>query len=116
MRFQFIFLILVVLFASLASNQAIRPIQSSPVKINDPYVINIATFAVTEYNKQNTKAKLVFEKPLNGVVDTLNDGINYRLTFSAKNGSTSNDYGAIVLEKPYKHFRNLSAFAHVQHA
>jgi len=116
MRFQFIFLILVILFASLPSNQAIRPIQSSPVNINDSYVINVTTFAVTEYNKQNTEAKLVFEKLLNGVIDTLNDGINYRLTLSANNGSTSNDYGAIVLEKPYEHLRNLTAFALVQHA
>lgn len=104
------------MFVSLASNQAKRPIQSSPVNINDPYVINITTFAVTEYNKQNTKAKLVFEKLLNGVIDTLNDGINFRLTLSANNGSTSNKYGAIVLEKAYKHFRKLTAFAPVQHA
>jgi len=53
MKFQFIVLILFVLFASLATNQALR--NSSRVDINDPHVIDTGNFAVSEYNKQNNE-------------------------------------------------------------
>jgi hypothetical protein len=114
MRFQSIILILFVLFASLATNQALG--NSTRVDINDPHVIDTGNFAVTEHNKQNNETKLIFEKVVNGVVDTLNDETEYRLTLSANNGSASNNYGAIVLEKPLEHLRNLTAFALISHA
>jgi cystatin-C len=105
MKFQSIALILIVLFASLATNQA------TPVDINDPHVIEIANFAVTEYNKENTKAKLnftkanlKFEKVINGVSSTINDETSYRLTVQANNGSSSNNYGAVVIEQPSKNY------------
>jgi cystatin-C len=97
MKFQSIALILIVLFASLATNQA------TPVDINDPHVIEIANFAVTEYNKENTK-NLKFEKVINGVSSTINDETSYRLTLQASDGSSSNNYGAVVIEKPSKNY------------
>ncbi|KAK2376803.1 cysteine proteinase inhibitor [Trifolium repens] len=97
MKFQSIALILIVLVASLATNQA------TPVDINDPHVIEIANFAVTEYNKENTK-NLKFEKVINGVSSTINDETSYRLTLQASDGSSSNNYGAVVIEKPSKNY------------
>jgi len=114
MRFQSIVLILFILFASLATNQALR--NSSRVDINDPHVIDIGNFAVTEYNKHNNEAKLIFEKVTNGVVDTVDDVMKYRLTLSTNNGSVSYNFGAIVLEKPLEHLRNLIAFALISRA
>jgi len=114
MRFQSIVFILFVLFASLATNQALD--NSIRVDINDPHVIDVGNFAVTEHNMQNNKTKLIFEKVINGVVDIVKDETKYRLTLSANNGSFSNNYGAIVLEKPLEHLRNLTAFALISRA
>ncbi|AET00392.1 transmembrane protein, putative [Medicago truncatula] len=94
MRFQSIILILFILFSSLATNQALGI--STRVNINDPHVIDTGNFKV-----------------INGVIDIMNNETKYRLTLSANNGSTSNNYGAIVLEKPLEHLRNLTAFLHL---
>ncbi|XP_045831231.1 cysteine proteinase inhibitor 5-like [Trifolium pratense] len=104
MKFQSLIFILVVLFASVATNQAIALSNSSSVNINDPHVIEIANFAITEYNKKSTEAKLKFEKVINGLSSTINDETNYRLTLAANNGSSSNNYGAVVLEKSSKNY------------
>jgi len=105
MRFQSLVIILVVLFTSTAINQA------KPINNNDPHLIKVANFAVTEYNMQNSKAKLVFEKVTNGVSDVKKKiGTKYSLTLSANNGSSSNNYAAIVLEKPSNNF-TLKAFS-----
>jgi hypothetical protein len=110
MRFQSLVLILVVLFASTATNQA------NFVDVNDPHVIEVATFAVTEYNNQHTEAKLVFEKVISGVSNVADNGTRYSLTLSANNnGSASNNYDTIVLEKSSENF-SLIAFALVPHA
>jgi len=114
MRFQSIVFILFVLYSSFTTNQALD--NSTRVDINDPHVIDTGNFAVTEHNKQNNETKLIFEKVVNGVVDTVDDEMKYRLTLSANNGSASNNYGAIVLEKPLEHLRNLTAFALNSHA
>jgi len=103
MRFQSLFLILVVLFASPATNQALNI--NRRFNISDPHMIDIAKFAVTEHNKQVTEAKLKFEKLLNG----LTDETTYVLLISANNGSTSNNYNSVVYESPPNHF-NLKYF------
>ncbi|MCH98095.1 cysteine proteinase inhibitor [Trifolium medium] len=103
MKFQSLVLILV-LFASVATNQAITSSSSSPVNINDPHVIKIANFVVTEYNKKTTNAKLKFEKVINGLSSTINDDTKYRLTLAANDGSSSNNYAAVVLKKPSKNY------------
>ncbi|KEH18184.1 putative Cystatin domain-containing protein [Medicago truncatula] len=99
MRFQSFVIILVVLFASTTINQA------KPIYNNNQHLIKVANFAVTEYNMQNTEAKLVFEKVTNGASDVnKKKGTKYSLTLCANNGSTSNNYAAIVLEKPSDNF------------
>ncbi|MCI18210.1 cysteine proteinase inhibitor, partial [Trifolium medium] len=40
------------MLASTTKNQAIPPEGGSSVDVNDPHVIDIANFAVTEYNKR----------------------------------------------------------------
>jgi hypothetical protein len=108
MKFQSLFLILVVFFASTATNQAqhIRDLN-----ISDPFVIDIAKFAVTEHNKQVIEAKLKFEKLVGGLASDVNDEVHYIFNISANNGSTSNNYVSFVGEKPPNHF--YLAFFHI---
>ncbi|GAU26639.1 hypothetical protein TSUD_102470 [Trifolium subterraneum] len=108
MRFQSLVLFLLVLSVSLAKNQAIS-VSYNPIKdINDPYVIEIARFAVTAYNKR-AGAKLEFKTVIKGesknVIKTY-----YRLNLSANNGSISNDYEAVVVDVPFNHHRHLISF------
>jgi len=110
MRFQSLVVLLLVLLASAAMNQAL-PGGYSPIKhLNDPHVIEIARFAVIEYDKQKgTDLKL--EKVVKGESKTI-AGTNYRLTISAIHGSESkpNSYNATVYEDSSVHFRRLIAF------
>ncbi|KEH25405.1 putative Cystatin domain-containing protein [Medicago truncatula] len=103
MRFQSLFLVLIVLFASVATNQALNI--NRRVNVSDPQMIDIAKFTVTEHNKQVTEAKLKFEKLLGG----LTDETVYILAISANNGSASNIYDSLVYESPPNHF-NLKYF------
>ncbi|XP_027332122.1 cysteine proteinase inhibitor 5-like [Abrus precatorius] len=109
MRFEY----LVVLFASaVAMNAAAMRFGGwSPIKnINDPHVTEIANFAVTEYVKRSG-AKLKLEKVIKGDTQVV-AGINYRLVLAANDGSSSNNYEAVVWEK-WEHFRNLTSFTPV---
>ncbi|XP_059636660.1 cysteine proteinase inhibitor 1-like [Cornus florida] len=79
--------------------------------IKDPkssQVQEIGAFAVTEHNKQ-TKEDLKFESVDSGETEVV-DGINYRLILSANDGDASNEYEAVVWDKPWAHFRNLTSF------
>jgi len=141
MRFQSLFLILLVLFASTATNQALNisdphmidianfavtehnkqiteaklkfekiieglsfNVRDKALNISDPHVIDIANFAVTEHNKQITEAKLMFEKIIEGLSFNVRDKTYYLLSIFANNGSTSNNYITVVIEKPLNHF------------
>jgi len=113
MKFQSLVVLLLVLLASAAKNQAL-PGGYSPIKdLNDPHVIEIANFAVTEYDKQKG-TDLKFEKVVKGESQVV-AGTNYRLTISAIHGSESkpDSYEAIVYEKPSEHFKKLVSFTHV---
>ncbi|KAK2431535.1 cysteine proteinase inhibitor [Trifolium repens] len=107
MRFQSL-VICIVLFALVAKNEA----QSRPINVTAPYVIEIANFAVTEYNKQiTTTTKLKFEEVINGESRILKIGmIFYHLTLAANNGSTSNNYTTKVWDRPLEHSRGLLSF------
>jgi len=110
MRFQSLVVLLLVLLASAARNQAL-PGGYSPINPNDPHVIEIANFAVTEYdNKKGTDLKL--EKVIKGESETIAAGTNYRLTISAIHGSESkpNFYNATVYDKPSVEYRILLIF------
>ncbi|GAU38154.1 hypothetical protein TSUD_263780 [Trifolium subterraneum] len=111
MKFQSLVLFLLVLLVSMAKNQAL-PGGYTPIKnINDPYVIEIAQFAVTEYNKRGHK--LHFNKVISGESQVV-AGINYRLKLSAYDSSPerSSPFVAIVYDSP-QHIRNLTSFSPV---
>ncbi|GAU29860.1 hypothetical protein TSUD_379500 [Trifolium subterraneum] len=74
----------------------------------DPHVAEIAEFAVTEYGKQSG-AKLILVKVIKGETQVVS-GTNYRLVLSAKDKSVAKNYEALVWEKPWLHFRNLTSF------
>ncbi|XP_004517283.1 cysteine proteinase inhibitor 5-like [Cicer arietinum] len=112
MRFQLIFLLLVVLLASKTTRNEAIPGGWSPIEnINDPHVTDVANFAVTEYDKRSG-AKLKFEKVIKGESQVVS-GANYRLVLSANDGSVSNHYEAVVWEKVWLRFRNLTSFVQV---
>ncbi|GAU12333.1 hypothetical protein TSUD_252840 [Trifolium subterraneum] len=122
MRFQIqsVVVIFVVLFALVATNEAIPTPEPEfhPINITDPYVIELANFAVTVYNKRKSQVIVVtpeylkFEKVIDAEVLSLKygNGNYYRLDLSANNGTTSNNYTAYVIDMPLKHFRNLFTF------
>ncbi|KAK2431538.1 cysteine proteinase inhibitor [Trifolium repens] len=113
MRFQSVVVIFVVLFALVATNEAHLSAKFHPINITDPYVIGLANFAVTEYNKQiTTTTKLKFEKLIYGESQFLLMGVGryYRLTLPANNGSASNNYRADVMVRPLLHFKGLISF------
>lgn len=75
----------------------------------DPQVVEIGKFAVNEYNKQ-AKTNLVFKRVKKGATQVV-AGTNYRLVISANDGGRSNNrYLAVVWEKPWENFRNLTSF------
>ncbi|KAL5066366.1 hypothetical protein RYX36_028103 [Vicia faba] len=110
MKLQTLILVTVLLMASAAAARKQYPLGGYiPItNINDPHVIEIAKFAVTQYDKQSG-AKLKFKKIIKGESQVV-AGTNYRLTLSAGEGSVSNIYEAVVWEKLWLHFRNLTSF------
>ncbi|AET04033.2 putative Cystatin domain-containing protein [Medicago truncatula] len=117
MRLESMVLVLVVLLAFTATKQAIPIGNLSPINnINDPKVIDVANFAVKEYNNRRRKPeeKLRLWKVIKGESQIVADGVNYRLTLSATKVYTSNTYEAIVLEWSLQHLRNLTSFKLIQ--
>ncbi|TYI23699.1 hypothetical protein ES332_A06G182800v1 [Gossypium tomentosum] len=85
----------------------------TPIKdIKDPHVMEIAEFAVDEYNKQSNSS-LILQKVVKGETQVV-AGINYRLVLKAKNGSMAKKYQAVVWEKSWLNFRNLTSFTLVK--
>ena len=84
-----------------------RPIKN----ISDPHVQEIGEFAVTEHNKQ-AKESLKFQSVVSGETQVVS-GTNYRLVVVAEDGGVSNKYEAVVWEKPWMGFRNLTSFTRV---
>ncbi|KAJ4704048.1 Cysteine proteinase inhibitor [Melia azedarach] len=85
----------------------------TPIKdLNDPHVKEIGQFAVAEYNKQS-KADLKFQSVVKGESQVV-AGINYRLILTAIDGTATNKYEAVVWEKSWEHFRNLTSFKPVK--
>ncbi|GMY36707.1 cysteine proteinase inhibitor 5-like [Fagus crenata] len=81
-----------------------QPIQD----ISDPHVTEIGEYAVDEYNKES-KSELSFVSVVKGETQVVS-GTNYRLTVAAKDGDVTNNYEAIVWEKPWESFKNLTSF------
>ncbi|KAK7245954.1 hypothetical protein RIF29_40808 [Crotalaria pallida] len=81
----------------------------TPIKnINDAHVKEIADFAVAEHNKQSGE-KLKLERVIKGESQVVS-GKNYRLVLEANDGSASKKYAAVVYEKPWQHYKNLTSF------
>ncbi|XP_068497992.1 cysteine proteinase inhibitor 1-like [Phaseolus vulgaris] len=80
-----------------------------PIKdVKEQHVVEIAEYAVSEYDKRSgTKLQLV--SVLKGETQVV-AGTNYRLVLKAKGGSATTQYEAVVWEKTWVHFRNLTSF------
>ena len=118
MRPHYLILLSLLVFASVSALAAARlggivggwtPIKD--IK-NDPHVAEIAEYAVTEYDKRSG-ANLKLVKVVKGETQVV-AGINYRLVLKAKDGSKTTDYEAVVWEKAWEHFRNLTSFTPLQ--
>lgn len=111
--------ILALLFLSLSAFSAAQKKEGmvggwTPIKdLRDRHVAEIAEFAVTEYDKQSG-SKLELVKVLKGETQVV-AGTSYRLVLAAKDGSVTNNYEALVWEKPWLHFRNLTSFKPLLH-
>lgn len=83
----------------------------SPIKdINDPHVAEIAKFAVIQYDQHlQSGKKLSLVKTIKGETQVV-AGTNYRLVLAANDGSATKNYEAVVWEKPWAHFKNLTSF------
>ncbi|KAL3845466.1 hypothetical protein ACJIZ3_002869 [Penstemon smallii] len=81
-----------------------RPIENP----NDPGVVEIAKFAVAEHNKE-AHAALGFVSVVKGETQVV-AGTKYRLVISAKDGSATKNYDALVWDKPWEKFRKLVFF------
>ena len=83
-----------------------------PIKdVNDPHVKEIGQYAISEHNKK-AKSDLQFDHVVRGESQVV-AGINYRLVIAAKDGSVSNNYEAVVWEKAWEGYRNLTSFKQV---
>ncbi|KAK6938876.1 Cystatin domain [Dillenia turbinata] len=76
--------------------------------LKDPHVVEIAEFAVTQHNKV-AKENLKFESVIKGETQVV-AGMNYKLVLAAKDGEAENNYEAVVWEKAWLGYRNLTSF------
>ncbi|GMI93263.1 hypothetical protein HRI_002995600 [Hibiscus trionum] len=109
---HFLVLLLPLLFLPLIASES--PIGSmvgvwTPIKdIKDPHVIEVAEFAVDEYNKQvNSSLKLVVV--VNGETRVAS-GTNYWLFLQATGRAGKRMYRAFVWEKAWKRLKQLISF------
>lgn len=83
-----------------------------PIKnITEPHVKEIGEYAVEEYNKES-KSQLKFVSVVKGETQLVT-GTNYRLILATKDGALAKNYQAVVWEKTWEHFRNLTSFTPV---
>ncbi|KAL4309619.1 hypothetical protein GQ457_01G043460 [Hibiscus cannabinus] len=81
----------------------------SPIEnIADPHVTEIAEFAVGEYNRES-KASLKLDKVVKGDTQVV-AGMNYRLVLKAKDGKAEKTYQAVVWERAWENYKNLTSF------
>ncbi|KAK7245953.1 hypothetical protein RIF29_40807 [Crotalaria pallida] len=100
-------LVLSLLFLSLSATARLAG-WTAIQNINDVHVKEIADFAVTEHNKQSGE-KLKLENVIKGESQVVS-GTNYRIVLTANDGNTAKNYTAVVFEKPWQHYKNLTSF------
>lgn len=109
MKAQCVYLLVLLVLPFMASVARTRPGGWQPIKgANDPHIKEIGAFAVQEYDK-TSNADLKFVTVVKGETQVVS-GINYRLIVTAKDGSADKNYEALVWEKPWEKFRNLTSF------
>ncbi|KAK7257337.1 hypothetical protein RIF29_31233 [Crotalaria pallida] len=78
----------------------------SPIEnVNDKEVVEIANFAISEYDKRSG-ATLTLVKVIKGETQVVG-GYNYRLVLAANDNK---NYEAVVFDAPWEHVRNLTSF------
>ncbi|KAF6145022.1 hypothetical protein GIB67_013373 [Kingdonia uniflora] len=83
-----------------------------PIKdIKDPHVAKIGQFAVSQHNKVS-QTNLKFDQVVRGETQVVS-GENYRLVIEADDGVAKNNYEAVVWEKAWQGFMDLSSFKQV---
>ncbi|KAK7262100.1 hypothetical protein RJT34_29660 [Clitoria ternatea] len=108
MKMEFLLVLLVLVSFAVARKEGLVGGWSRIKNINDPQVTEIADFAVSEYDKRSG-AKLKLVKVIKGDTQVV-AGTNFRLVLSASDGSSANNYEAVVWDKPWQHYRNLTSF------
>ncbi|XP_033137266.1 cysteine proteinase inhibitor 4 isoform X2 [Brassica rapa] len=80
-----------------------------PIDLSDLNIQSLANYAIIEHNMQS-KANLVFVKIVEGKEQVVT-GKRYDLTIAAKDGSgATKNYEAIVVERPWDHYKSLESF------
>ncbi|XP_030511425.1 cysteine proteinase inhibitor 1-like [Rhodamnia argentea] len=80
-----------------------------PIKnLSDPYVREIAEFAVKTHNGE-ANTGLLLKNVVKGETQVA-AGMNYRLVVEVKGGADAGRFEALVWDKPWEHFRRLSSF------
>ncbi|KAJ4969006.1 hypothetical protein NE237_015707 [Protea cynaroides] len=77
----------------------------------DPHVKEIAEFAVEEHNR-DAKTELKYKRVVRGETQVV-AGTNYRLLIAADDGGVSKKYLAVVYERPWEGFKNLTSFKQI---
>ncbi|KAK8501983.1 hypothetical protein V6N13_023245 [Hibiscus sabdariffa] len=111
-QIQHFLVLLLPLFFHLITSDALKASEDggwSPIRnIHDPYVTQLAEFAVNEYNKQS-KASLKLVAVESGDTEVAS-GTTYRLLLKATDGTFTKDYRAVVWENASQGFRKLDIF------
>ncbi|KAJ8770437.1 hypothetical protein K2173_017928 [Erythroxylum novogranatense] len=81
--------------------------------VNDSHVQEIGKYAVSEYNKRS-KADLKFKGVVKGESQVVS-GIKYRLVVAVKDATATKNYEAVVWEKAWLNYRNLTSFEPLGH-
>ncbi|KAK1285062.1 Cysteine proteinase inhibitor 5 [Acorus calamus] len=110
MRFQTPLLLLLLLLPLLLLTHASLNGEWKLIEdVNDPHVREIGLYAVTENNKR-TGDHISLDRVLSGESQVV-AGINYRLLISVnQDGASAVKYRAVVWEKEWEGFRNLTSF------
>ncbi|GMN36567.1 hypothetical protein TIFTF001_006113 [Ficus carica] len=108
MRPHCLLVILAVLLVPLAANRTLNG-WTTIKNLNAAHVKEIADYAVSEHNKQS-KASLKLTRIVSGETQVV-AGTNYRLILAVKNKEAAERYQAVVWEKAWEHYRNLTSFS-----
>ncbi|CAO2197250.1 unnamed protein product [Urochloa humidicola] len=80
----------------------------APGRENDPHIIDLASFAVSEHNK-NDNDQLEFQNLVQVKLRAVS-GAEYLLTIEAKDGEVTKLYEAKVWDRPWMDFKQLLDF------